>query len=271
MEYPDLIEGQNPLVNLGKGEMAAEAAEIDALLDLLILRQQPMVAALANVMLHPAFGLRDQQILLQGGERSVVGEFGAAIMAFGGIGQDFDDQHRIQQGIDSLVFKAGFATGGDKVGVGVHAGLADLDAHVVGIDFTGFAPKLLVQAGGQTHAQKVGRPTGAGLGEDAAIQKFVSGFLPAFPGQIVLRGKEGLGLCAHAGVSAECSMPYPSMAEPVASGQNPGGDERQRNRPNAVRRMPPYAALIGATMSSYLKVSLRHPLKLPSCIDPGNS
>jgi hypothetical protein len=31
----------------------------------------------------------------------------------------------------------------------------------------------------------------------------VAGFLPAFPGQIVLRGKEGLRLCAHAGVFPE--------------------------------------------------------------------
>ncbi len=92
-------------------------------------------------------------------------------------------------------------------------------------------------------------PAGAGHGEDVPIQKFVAGFLPAFPGQIVLRGKEGLGVCAHAEVSAECSIPYVSMAEPLASGQNPGGDERERNRPNEARHASDYAALIGATSS----------------------
>jgi hypothetical protein len=69
------------------------------------------------------------------------------------------------------------------------------------------------------------RPTGAGLGEDAAIQKFVSGFLPAFPGKVVLSGEKGLGLCAHAEVSSACSILHVSMAEAVDYGQNTGGDK----------------------------------------------
>jgi hypothetical protein len=46
--------------------MATQAVKVDAVLTLLIFGQQPVVARLTNVMFHPGFILRYQQILLQG-------------------------------------------------------------------------------------------------------------------------------------------------------------------------------------------------------------
>jgi len=126
-----------------------------------------------------------------------VGELGAAIITLGGVGQDLDDQDRIQQGVDRLILEAGLATGGGEVGVGIHAGFTDLDAHVVGIDFTRFSAELAVNRCKEVPTQQIVPPTGARHGEDVTVEVFVTGFLLAFPSEVVLGGEEKFGSRAH--------------------------------------------------------------------------
>lgn len=58
------VRGKDSLVDLGKGQMAAQTVQLDAVLRLIIFSQQPLVARLTNIMFHTVFILRYQQILL---------------------------------------------------------------------------------------------------------------------------------------------------------------------------------------------------------------
>ncbi len=124
----------HPLVDVRKPQTAAQGFELDLVVRVPILDEQPATAILAAIVLEPPLRRGDQQILLELGTTAIAGELGPAVIALGGFGLRLDDQDRIEQGIDAVVLEVRLAADPHDVRIGVNPGLLDLDPPVVGVD-----------------------------------------------------------------------------------------------------------------------------------------
>src|SRR5262245_30699548 len=77
--------------------------------------------------------LGDEHVLTQRWNPTVVGELPAPVARLGRGGEDLDDDVRVEQRVDLVVFELGFPAEGREVGIGVEAGCVHADAHIAHI------------------------------------------------------------------------------------------------------------------------------------------
>jgi lipid A 4'-phosphatase len=117
-----LFAGEDPLVDGGERDLAADRREREPLLQPVGRVKEPVSIRLAREPFHLDPFLRDEDDLGERRDRPVVGELLAAIVPFGRGRENLDDRNRVQEGIDLGVGELGLAADDDHVRVGIEAG-----------------------------------------------------------------------------------------------------------------------------------------------------
>src|SRR5580658_4694041 len=96
-----------------------------------------MAAVLATIDLDSRLGLRDEGVLLECRDRFVLLGSKAAVEEFGGGGQDFDNQDRIEHGVDLSVDEFRWTADHGDVRIRVQSALGDTYAEIADGDRAG--------------------------------------------------------------------------------------------------------------------------------------
>ena len=107
------------VVNITQGERTTNRRQLNQAFEQTHIRQQPTSISLFEVLFHPVFLLREEQVFRERFNRTIVGGLPQTIVSLCGFSRYFDNQSRIKQSIKVIIFKLRLATNYNHIGVDI--------------------------------------------------------------------------------------------------------------------------------------------------------
>jgi len=188
-------------------------------------------------MLNASLFLRGQDVLLQGFNRAILRKLVAAIIGLGGVGEDLDDEDRIQERVARGVFKEGATADDAGVRVEIATRRLNLDAHVGGVDLAGPIQQSVAELASDVHSDEAVLARAARHCENLAVRKLMTLLGRALEGEVLLSREPRASRCiSHEGRFPQRRVVVHAKCTDVAS---PSFEARANGHPMICRSRSP--------------------------------